>query len=144
MTKRALLCAAFLLSPAAIAADSEDRTKLAGDWELQDGRTDSGIWTLEMRDQNIRVSMTRGDQKVTFECNTLGRECAGKDGSKVSLWFNGPKLVELETKGSAVTRRRFKIDAAGDGMEVEVTPVSPSGKDEVLHFKRVKTAKTTP
>ncbi len=77
---------------------------------------------------------------VEFECNTVGKECTVKDAgrpSKVSLWFNGPKLVELETRGSQVVKRRFSVTCDGDAMDLETIPIVPNGKGEIKHFKRV-------
>jgi hypothetical protein len=78
---------------------------------------------------------------VEFECDTLGKECAIQDAgrrSKVSMWFNGSKLVELETRGSQVVKRRFSLTGDGDTMDVEIIPIVPSGKSETTHFKRVR------
>ena len=56
----------------------------------------------------------------------------------VSMWFNGPRLVELETKGSEVVKRRFMILPKGDVMEMELIPIVPGGKPETFQFKRVE------
>lgn len=70
----------------------------------------------------------------------MGKECASEDAgrrSKVSMWFNGPMLVELETRGSQIVKRRFRITANGDTMDLETIPIVPPGKSETVHFKRV-------
>ena len=74
-----------------------------------------------------------------FECNTDGKECSIKHSghsSKVSIWFNGSKMVELETTGSQVVKRRFSVTGNGDTMELETIPVVPGGSPEVTRFKR--------
>ena len=90
---------------------------------------------------SIHVTISSGAQTVAeFECNTVGKECAVKDAgrkSKVSMWFNGPKLVELETSGTQVVKRRFSIAGDGDTMDLETIPIAPVGKVETSHFKRV-------
>lgn len=58
----------------------------------------------------------------------------------MSLWFNGPKLVELETRGTEIVKRRFSIAGDGDTMDLETIPIFPSGKIETAHFKRVPSA----
>ena len=135
----------LLTIAAAFADEAADRAKLIGTWQLQNGGTPaSSVWKLEDKGDDLRISLTQAEQgSSTFECNTLGRECEVKDGSrkaKISMWFSGPKLVELETKGSEVLKRRFNITGQGDSMEVEIIPVVPPGKPEVLHFKRTEIA----
>jgi hypothetical protein len=65
----------------------------------------------------------------------------------VSLWFNGPKLVELETRGSEVVKRRFEIISQGDGanevMEMELIPIVPSEKTQTFRYKRVQSLQTS-
>jgi hypothetical protein len=134
---------AMLATVAFAADDTADRAKIAGSWQLQ--ATDASAaenWILENKENAIHVTLSRNGQKqADFECNTMGRECAvkdfGKDG-KVSFWFSGPKLVQLETRGSEVVKRRFSTAGSGDELQVEVIPIVPQGKTEVLHFKRAQ------
>ena len=56
----------------------------------------------------------------------------------MSIWFNGPRLVEMETKGSEVLKRWFLILPKDDFMEMEVIPIVPGGKTETFQFKRVQ------
>jgi hypothetical protein len=133
----------LLLVGIAAADDDSSRAKLMGKWQQSDGEAEAkSTWALqEVTADSIRITNSSGAQTVTeFECNTVGKECAVKDAgrkSKVSMWFNGPKLVELETKGSQVVKRRFSITGDGDAMELETIPIAPAGKVETSHFKRV-------
>ncbi len=80
---------------------------------------------------------------MEFDCNTLGRECQVNDAGKqvtVSLWFNGPVLVELETRGSQVIKRRFKPVGDGNALELETTLISSGGKPDTIHLARVQSA----
>jgi hypothetical protein len=54
------------------------------------------------------------------------------------MWFNGDKLVELETKGREVVKRSFAVPQQGDTLEVEVIPIVPEGRTETLHFARAQ------
>jgi hypothetical protein len=114
-----------------------------GRWQQSDGNGEAkSTWALEEGSaDSIRVTNSRGAAAVAeFECNTVGKECAVKDAgrkSKVSMWFNGPKLVELETRGTQVVKRRFSITGDGDTMDLETIPIAPVGKVETSHFKRV-------
>jgi hypothetical protein len=57
----------------------------------------------------------------------------------VTMYYDGPALVQFETKGSDVTRRRFTVTVQPDMMDIEVVPIVGAGKTETLHLKRIKT-----
>jgi hypothetical protein len=142
------LTAILLLSfgAAALADDQGDRQKLIGSWELQGAAESSpaSSWTFSTANNSIRVTQLEGANKIAdFACGTAGTSCEVKTAGKkatVSMWFNGPLLVEMETKGSDVVKRRFKILPQGDVMEMEVIPIVPGGKTETFQFKRVQLA----
>jgi len=143
------LCTGMLLlaSGAIWADDATDRAKLTGTWEIQNGtgKEAGSSWTLEDKGDTMHVAYSEGSQKMAeFDCNTKGADCKVKDGghsATVSFYFNGAKLVELETQGSnSVVKRRFGVVGQGDEMEVEVMPIVPSGQAETLHFKRAHLA----
>ncbi len=118
----------------AFADDAADRDKLAGSWESPDGAR----WVLETKPDAIHITQFDHDRKVNdFECNTVGRECevkeAGKAG-KVTMYFNGPRLVVMQTRGSDVVKLRFH--ASGDQLEVETMPIVPQGKTETAKLAR--------
>jgi hypothetical protein len=145
MNVRAVGLAVLMFGVAALADDTE-RAKLMGAWESESG-TDHGssvIWLLEAKGGVLHIANLQGSQKLAeFECDTNGKECATKvsgRAAKISLWFNGPKLVELETKGSEVVKRRFAISGAGEEMDVEIIPIVSESKAETVHFKRAKAA----
>ncbi len=133
----------------ALADDIDDRAKLMGKWELQKAQSSEAgpIWVVEdivkNRDEFIHITRSVGGQTVSdFECN-VGLECKIKDSGKaatVMMYFNGAKLVETETKGSQVVKRRFALGAKEDILEVEVMPLVPAGNTEKLVFKRVAVA----
>ncbi|HKD10021.1 MAG TPA: hypothetical protein VKB79_29205 [Bryobacteraceae bacterium] len=111
---------------------------LSGTWVL---KTDPSVkLVVEQTPDKIHVQEFRGDQVLTeFTCNTVGKDCEIKDEghpAKVALWFNGPKLIELRTKGNEVTRRRFTLAADGHSLEVERSAMSADGKTEVLAYSR--------
>ena len=139
--KTVISMAGFLvLSMAALAQDPADRAKLIGSWELETPSTAENArgWTLNGTEDNLRVTHTQAGRPVLeFECNTMGKECVLKERkTKVSMWYAGSALMELETRGSDVLKRRFSVD--GDVLTVEETSVVPSGKSETQKFKRVQ------
>jgi len=120
---------------ALLAGDAGGRDKLIGAWEA-DGVT----WTLQQNGDALRITQSRNDQQISkIECTVGGQECSVKDGGhalKVMMYYNGPKLVEMETRGSEVVKRRFTAD--GDALEIETIPIVPDGKPQVLKLKRTK------
>jgi hypothetical protein len=135
-----------LFAAAAWAADNTDHSKIGGAWQVQNeaGKGPALVWVLEEKGDAIHVTYSHGDQKLSeFECNAMGRECQIKDSgrqAKVSMWFSGAKLVELETKGSEVVKRRFTVSGQGDTMELEVIPIVPVGRSETMRLKRMQAA----
>jgi hypothetical protein len=139
-----LLLIATLFSvtaPAVRAGETADRDKLAGKWQPAEGqKSDYGTWTLEANDTGVRVLKESNGQKVAeYECNTMGRECEVKEdghSAKVSMWFNGPKLVQMMTRGSEVVKRRFHVTGDTNTLELEIIPIAPAGKTEVVRLIR--------
>ncbi|HEY1754647.1 MAG TPA: hypothetical protein VGG72_04580 [Bryobacteraceae bacterium] len=129
------------LGSIAFADDSTDRAKLAGTWE-SNGAV-KAVWILESQGDGFHITNSQGDKKVVEFVCSLGKECEVKDAGrkvKVTLFFNGPKLVVLETRGDEVVKKRFGAVETGDTLELEVIPVAPDGKTETVHFKRVPNA----
>jgi hypothetical protein len=138
---------ALLSAGAAVAGDDSGRDKLMGTWEQSDGNGEPTTWTLEGTSGfagSMHVTNSHRTQTLTeFECNTLGMECAVQDAgkaSKVSMWFNGAKLVQLETRGIQVVKRRFCVTGDGDTLDLETIPIVPAGKVETTHFRRTHSA----
>jgi len=128
----------------ALADDSAERVKLAGTWQSQEtGGAVKAVWILESKGDSFHITNSQGDKKIVEFACTLGQECEVKEAGrkvKVTVFFNGPKLIVLETRGEEVVKKRFGAMEAGDTLELEVIPVSPEGKTETLHFKRVQAA----
>lgn len=143
MKWKLLAPAAVLFVAGALAGDSTGRGNISGQWQLEAGGKESGEgWIFDSKADAIHVTEFQNGQKVAeFDCNTLGRECDVKDAghhAKVSFYFNGSKLVQLETRGSEVLKRRFSVGDQEDLMEVEVIPIVPAGSPVVERFKRVQ------
>jgi hypothetical protein len=126
-----------------LADDVSDRAKLMGNWQRQDDSAKAAtVWLFEMKGAALHITESHGDQKVSeCECPPKGSDCEGTvEGKKasVSMYFDGPALVQLMTKGSDVTRRRFAVTGQGDTMEIEVMPIVGADKADTLHLKRIK------
>ncbi len=140
MLRMATLAALVLVS-AALADDDALRSKLTGSWQAQGDAKDVSKWTFERKPDAIHVATSDGSKTLSeFDCKMGGQECDIKDSghkAKVTVWFLGPKLVETETIGSRVVKRRFAVTGDGDTMEMEIIPIEPQGKTETATFKRV-------
>jgi hypothetical protein len=140
---------ALLLCVPVLADDVSDRGKLLGSWQRQnDSGKEAAVWVLEVKGTALHITESRGDQKISeFECPPKGAECEGTVAGKkatVTMYYDGPALVQLETKGSDVTRRRFIVTGQPDLMEIEVMPILGTDKAETLHLKRIKLSSGSP
>ncbi len=137
MTRFALSVAACVFI-AGLAAAQTSPPALSGTWILK--KDPSVKLVVEQTPDKIHVQELKGDQvQMEYTCNVVGKDCAIEDEghpAKVALWFNGPKLVELKTKGAEVTRRRFTLAADGHSLEVERSAMSAEGKTEILAYSR--------
>lgn len=134
-----------ILTGVAWADDYDNRAKLMGTWELQaeSASAKGAAWVVEDKSDakhaSIHLTQSLGQQKVSeFECE-LGQECKVQDSGKsatVTVYFNGARLVELETRGKETFKRRFTLAEKADTLEVEVIPIVPEGATEKLVFKR--------
>lgn len=134
--------AVLFLAASARADDWAERAKLDGTWQSSTEGKDAGsVWTLQDKDTTMLVTETRnGEKLLEIDCNTEGKECTGKRSGKtvkVTLYYSGPGLVEIETRGSEVVRRRFDASGAGGTLRIDTTPMSPPGKAETIELKRL-------
>jgi hypothetical protein len=135
-------CFIICLSPFLYGDTASDRLKLSGTWhpERAEGKR-AETWVIEKRPETIHIVHTLDDgKKFDIDCNSIAKECKVKDedgkNAKVSMWFYDSKLVEMETRGSEVVKRRFVVTGDGDTMQLEVIPVVPDGKPILSSFKR--------
>jgi hypothetical protein len=133
----------------AIADEKADREKLIGSWHLQGTPVEGAatVWMIAQSGDSLQITESEGDKIIAkFKCTTEGSACEIKTSGKkatVSMWYNGAKLVQMETKGSDVLKRRFGILPEGNAMEVEVIGVVPEGKTETFRYQRVDAAAPT-
>src|SRR5258708_39662431 len=114
---------ALLLSVPVLADDVSDRAKLLGSWQAQDeSGKEATVWVLEVKGMALHISESRGNLKISeFECVPKGVDCEGTVGgikATASMYYDGPALVQLETKASDVTRRRFSVPGQPDMMDL--------------------------
>lgn len=128
---------AALGAPNLKADTQSDRESLVGSWGQNGG---AAGWTITDTPQGLHIRQTEGAGVVAdFDCTTDGQNCDVKVAghkAKVSIYFNGPALVEIETKGEQIVKRRFSTADAGQSMKVEVTQMSGRVQTEELQFQR--------
>jgi len=133
----AFICAS--LGSSAFADDFADRAKITGTWQGEA----KAVWVLESQGDTFHITNSQGDKKIVEMACTLGKECEVKESGrkvKVTLYFNGPKLVVVKTRGDEIVKLRFGAAETGETLELEVIPVAPEGKTETLHLKRMPSA----
>jgi hypothetical protein len=143
--KSALCLLVAVAAISAFADERDDRANLIGKWQESSAASkDAGTaWALTGTPSELHVTQWRDGQKVAdYSCNAMGKECKVKDSGEnavVSFWYNGASLVQMETQGKDVTKRRFQPSGTGT-MQVETIPIVPEGKTEVVKFKKVEDA----
>jgi hypothetical protein len=113
-----------------ILAFGQDRPSLTGTWQFDAARSElrtskmaSATWVIEEGDNTIHITR---DKKSELRCTTDGKEChVTGEKATASFWYNGPVLVEMETKGDHVTRYRIKLSDDGKTLTVELTHIVP-------------------
>ena len=126
----------LVLGGVCLADDGSDRANLVGTWQPQDHS--GAIWTIESSGGQVHLTETENDRKVAdFTCSA-GSPCDVREpgsGVKISMWYNGPKLVVQETRGSKISRHRFHT-VDNNTMEVEIVSIVPEGKTVVNRYAR--------
>jgi hypothetical protein len=131
-----------LLAALAIA---QDKPNFTGSWQLDPAKCEQhtvkvadATWAIEESDNSIHLTETESGRAVEMKCSTDGKDCdVHGDKAKASFWFNGPMLVEMETKGDHVTRYRLTLSQDGKTLKVETTYIVPRGDaNDVLVFTK--------
>jgi hypothetical protein len=140
-----LACSAIAVLTLPLAG--QDRPNLSGTWQFDSSGSQlhtvtiaGATWVISEDDDSIQItqSETSGGKKIQLKCTTDGKECkvSGEKGT-ASFWYNGPMLVEMESKGDRVTRYRMKLSEDGKTLTVDTTPIVPkASQDDVLVFRK--------
>lgn len=139
-------CFVLVVLAAVAAGQEQERPSFSGTWqfdasksELHSSKISSATWVIEEGDNSIHISQTENGKpkKTELQCTTDGKECKFPGDRRDSFWYNGPMLVDMETKNDHVTRFRMKISDDGKTLTVEVTPIVPqSDKIDTLVFQK--------
>jgi hypothetical protein len=140
-----LACSALAVSVVPLAG--QDRPNLSGTWQFDSSKSQlhtmtvaGAIWVIDENESSIQITESEdgANKKTELKCTTDGKECK-ISGVKAtaSFWYNGPMLVEMESKGEHVTRYRMKLSDDGKTLTVDTTSIVPqSSQDDVLVFQK--------
>ena len=128
---------------AALANAQQSKPNLSGKWQLNSsksevhsGKTSTINLIVEQNGASIHVVRTSnasdGKQTVTdFNCTTDGKDCDAK-GTKVSLWYDGASLVEMDITAGVVTKNNMTLAPDGKSISITVTYISPQADADKL------------
>lgn len=141
MQLRMLATGLLMTAGFAVADDYEARAQIAGTWTSSDSSDPKEEWKIVQEGDGLRIAHERGGKKLSeFTCKPAGEQCKYKENGRdasVMMWFNGPKLVQLETVGNDVVKRHFGVVDDGNTLVIAVIPVAPPGKTETFRYTRV-------
>ena len=129
----------------AMLANAQDKPDFSGNWQLDPAKCElhtakvaDANWSIEESANSIHLTENEAGKAVEMKCTTDGKDCdIHGDKAKASFWFNGPILVEMETKGDHVTRYRLTLSQDGKTLKVETTYIVPQGDaNDVLVFTK--------
>lgn len=133
-----VLTVTFLFAPICFAQTGSSAPDLSGTW--LDNSNNAIKMAFQEKGDNIKVHETDGDKVVAdYSCTLNGTQCEVKEDGrpvKVMIYYNGSKLVEITERGSDVEKRRFSLSSDGNTMQMEVIPMSSSGKTTTHTFQK--------
>jgi len=140
MGKRLCLCALSIAAAAAVAM-AVDHPDLTGTWQSKSEAPNFQQMEIQQKDGSIQITDATDpsgkEKKFDIRCNTVGKECKLKD-EQVSMWFNGPMLVLMETRrgNEVVIKKRLSLSEDGKTLTMEVQHIAPPGDKESFTFTR--------
>jgi len=128
-------------------AGQDDRPNLSGTWQFDSTKSElhtvkvaGATWVIHEDDSSIQITESADGavKKIEMKCTTDGKQCkVGGDKATASFWYNGPMLVEMESKGDRVMRYRMKLSSDGNTLTVDTTSIVPKAtQDDVLVFRK--------
>jgi len=118
----------------------ESKPNFSGKWQVNAeksqvpaGKITTFSVTIEQKGPSIhviRTTKTNGkDSVVEFTCTTDGKDCDAK-GVKVSLWYDGASLVEMDIGDNLVAKTIMTLGEGAKTISATVTSISPQAEPE--------------
>lgn len=121
--------------PAALSAQTPD---LTGTWLSESNASQKLV--LNQKDGKIHFQEMSGEKvDIDFTCSTSGQECEAKENGhseKITMYFNGAKLVELRERGNDTIKQRLALSNDGKVLTVETVPLSSQEQIRIESFRR--------
>ncbi|HXJ40579.1 MAG TPA: hypothetical protein VNH18_14970 [Bryobacteraceae bacterium] len=144
VTGVSLISALWLFTAAANGQQS--KPDLSGKWQLNSGKSEQPGKTtivslaIEHTGSSIHIVRTTrsADSKETiteFKCTTDGKDCDVK-GTKVSLWWDGLSLVEMDIGNETVTKHKMTLSDDGKSLTCDLSWISPQSPAESAVFAK--------
>lgn len=131
-----VLCFCGLL---ATAGGQQSKPDFSGKWQTNADTGKSVSLAIEQKAGSIHVVRTeRADGKEStfeFNCTTDGKDC-DIAGTKVSLWYDGASLVEMDVSEAAVSTTKLTLDSP-TAINVVVTYMSPKSDKENFVLRKM-------
>jgi hypothetical protein len=120
-----------------------EKPNFTGSWQMSPAQTavsNGGAFLLwmkvEQKGADIHVSRgwkgADGNEVVTdVRCKTNGDDC-DVNGAKVSFYYSGNVLTELEVAGDTIVKRLWTLDAACRCLQLEVRHVEPAATADLF------------
>jgi len=145
----------LFMSLTVVVAFAGEKPNLSGAWQLNPAKSElrsaklAGLtWVIDQKDSStfhhseIERHPDGKEIKADFDCTTDGKECeihAKGEPASVSLWYNGPALVEMLSRGhnhETVIKKRLRLSDDGKLMNVELIPMVGSEQPGKLVFEK--------
>jgi hypothetical protein len=147
MRNAATLLGCSILAVLALPLAGQDRPNLSGTWQFDSSKSElhtvkvaGATWVISEDDSSIQITESEdgASKKIELKCTTDGKQCKiSGDKASASFWYNGPMLVEMESKGDRVVRYRMKLSDDGKTLTVDTTSIVPqSPQNDVLVFRK--------
>lgn len=128
---------------AATLCGQQSKPNFSGKWqanteksELHSGKASAVNLTIDQKGPSIHlvktVRSTAGkDSVIDVNCTTDGKDCETK-GIKVSLWYDGPCLVEMDVSDDLVTKTSMTLNESSKTINADITYISPQAQADKL------------
>jgi hypothetical protein len=129
----------FLSCLLATASGQQGKPDFSGKWQTADSSGKAVTLAIEQKAGAIHVVRTSGsDGKQSvfeFNCTTDGKDCDAA-GTKVSLWYDGTSLVEMDISEAAVSTTKLTLDTP-TSISVLVTYMTPKADKENFVLRKM-------
>ncbi|HMD48972.1 MAG TPA: hypothetical protein VKG79_07735 [Bryobacteraceae bacterium] len=109
-------------------ANGQGKPDFSGTWQLDATKCElhnlklaDATWAIEEAGNSIHLVANEGKNKTELKCTTDGKECSvSGEKAKASFWYNGPMLVEMQTRGKTLRVETTSIVPQDNAIDVLV------------------------